>query len=393
MTRLILALGPPAFRQKVAQALDVSPEAIGWMQSDEKVEDIAAEEPSLVAFSPEIKDEVAMELARAISHRSPTTALVLVREGTSDGALPQFMRAGFRDVVDLSSGRDELRDALESAIKWSTTLKLSRGDQADAAIQGVAVCVFSSKGGSGKSFVATSLASALASKSGKPTALFDLDVAMGDSFAYFGTEARRPLGDLIALGEKREKEEVLAVGILLAENLWGYATPSDPAGDAMKSDETTKTIRSLQRHFAYVVLDAPAEYSDAVLASFDVASVIYLVAALDVVGVRHLSKAIETMLTLGVDSERLRVILNRADSQVGLSADDVERVMKIKIDALVPSSRLVPTALNKGVPVYLDEPNSPVSAAIGAIADKLMGTEEQPQTEDKKKFGLFSRKG
>jgi pilus assembly protein CpaE len=393
VTRLILALGAPEFRQQVAQALQVSPEAIGWMQPQEKVETIAAEEPSLVAISPEINDGEAMELAKAISHRSPTTALVLVRDGTLDGLLPQYMRAGFRDVVDLSGGPEELREALESAIKWSTTLKLSRGDQPESETQGVAVCVFSSKGGSGKSFVATNLATALAARSGRPTAIFDLDVAMGDCFAYFGAEARRPLGDLIALGDKRDKESVVGAGIQLAENLWGYATPSDPAGDAMKSDETTKTIQSLQRHFDHVVLDAPADYSDAVLAAFDVASVIYIVAALDVVGVRHLSKGIETMMTLGVDPDRLRIVLNRADSKVGLSAEDVERIMNIKIDALVPSSRLVPTALNKGVPVYLDEPSSPVAAAIGAIADKILGSVARRSREDKKKFGLFSRKG
>jgi pilus assembly protein CpaE len=393
VTRLILALGPPSFRQQVAQALEVSPEAIGWMQPDEKVEAISAQEPSLIALAPEIGDDDAMALARSISHVSPTTALVLVRDKASDGRLPQYMRAGFRDVVDLSEGRDDLREALESAIKWSTTLKLSRGDQGESEAQGLVVCIFSSKGGSGKSFVASSLATSLAMRSGKPTALFDLDVAMGDAFSYFGAEAKRPLGDLIALGDKREKDQVLSVGIELAENLWGYATPSDPAGDAMRSEETTKTIRSLQRHFDHVVLDAPAEYSDAVLAAFDISSVIYLVAGLDVVGIRHLSKAIETMLTLGVDSNRMRIILNRADSKVGLSADDVERVMKVKIDALIPSSRFVPTALNKGIPVVIDEPDSPVSDAIGAIASKLLGSTEEAQPEDRKKFGLFSRKG
>lgn len=393
MSRLILALGAPAFRQQVAQALGVSPEAIGWAQPQGAVEAVVGEDPSLVAISPEVKEEEAMELAKAIAHRSPTTALVLVREGNVDGLLPQYVRAGFRDVVDLSGGRDELRDAFESAIKWSTTLRLTRGDQTEVESKGVTVCVFSSKGGSGKSFVACNLATALAAKSGKPTAILDLDVAMGDVFSYFGAEARRPLGDLIALGDKRDKEAVLAVGTQLADDVWGYATPSDPAGDAMRSDETTKTITSLQRHFDHLVLDAPAEYSDAVLAAFDIASVIYLVAALDVVGVRHLAKALETMLTLGVDPDRLRLILNRADSKVGLTPDEVERVMNLKIDALIPSSRLVPAALNKGVPVYLDEPDSPVSKSIGGIADTLLGPLEQPPPAERKRFGLFSRKG
>ena len=88
---------------------------------------------------------------------------------------------------------------------------------------------------------------------------------------------------------------------------------------------------------------------------------ICLVTPLDVVGVKHLSKALDTLLTIGLPRERFRVVLNRADSKVGLDATDVERVMKITVDAMIPSSRLVPTSLNKGRPVVLDEPNSEVS--------------------------------
>ena len=73
----------------------------------------------------------------------------------------------------------------------------------------------------------------------------------------------------------------------------------------------------------------------------------------DVVGVRHLSLALQTFLSLGFPRERFRVVLNRADSKVGLSPLDVERVMKVKVDTQIPSSRLVPVSLNRGEPVVV----------------------------------------
>ena len=106
---------------------------------------------------------------------------------------------------------------------------------------------------------------------------------------------------------------------------------------------------------------------------FDLSDMICLVTGLDVVGVKHLAKALDTLLTIGLPRERFRVVLNRADSKVGLDASDVERVMKISVDAMIPSSRLVPTSLNKGRPVVLDEPGSDVSQSILHLAQRFVG--------------------
>ena len=70
-------------------------------------------------------------------------------------------------------------------------------------------------------------------------------------------------------------------------------------------------------------------------------------------------------------------MLNRADSKVGLDAGDVERVMKIQVDAMIPSSRLVPTSLNKGRPVVLDEPSSEVSVAVRQLAGRFLSVEAE----------------
>ena len=62
-----------------------------------------------------------------------------------------------------------------------------------------------------------------------------------------------------------------------------------------------------------MVVDASVDYSDSALVCFDLSDAICLVTPLDVVGVKHLSKALDTLLTIGLPRERFRVVLNRAD--------------------------------------------------------------------------------
>ena len=153
------------------------------------------------------------------------------------------------------------------------------------------------------------------------------------------------------------------------------------------------------------MVDASVDYSDSALVCFDLSDMICLVTGLDVVGVKHLAKALDTLLTIGLPRERFRVVLNRADSKVGLDAADVERVMKISVDAMIPSSRLVPTSLNKGRPVVLDEPGSDVSQSIRHLAQRFVGGSSRRTAtrvwsgrasadagKQKKRGGLFAKK-
>jgi pilus assembly protein CpaE len=325
----------------------------------------------LLVISPQIDDDDALALVQMSARFSPTTAVVVVRKGDMNGSLPSFMRAGVRDVVAQESGADELADALERALSWSSRLKAVRPDAVrdDA---GTVVTIFSSKGGTGKTFLASNLAAAIAQRSGEDTALVDLDLAMGDVFSYWGTEPTRPIQDLIGLGHMVDREAMLSVGTKLADNLWGFGAPADPAAVSVGDEAIATVMEALKNNFCYVIVDGPGGYSDQILPAFDHSDKVCLVAGLDVVGIKHLAKALETLGSIGVGSDKLSVVLNRADSKVGLDVEDVERVMGIKIDTLIPSSRLVPASLNKGVPVYLDDPKSSVSESIAGLADVVI---------------------
>jgi pilus assembly protein CpaE len=238
---------------------------------------------------------------------------------------------------------------------------------------GRVVCVFSSKGGTGKTFLACNLATAVARLSGEPTALVDLDLDTGDVFDYFGKQPTRPLQDLLSVGADADSDTIRGLGNPLDEHLWGYAAPHDPgAAESVSGEAMGAALRTLRDAFAYTILDGTAGYADHVLAAMDLSDAIYLISGPDVVGLKHLSLAIQTLTALGTPRERLRVVLNRSDSRVGLSAADVERVLRIKADVLVPSSALVPTSLNRGSPVVTLEPRSGVARAVEGVASVLV---------------------
>ncbi|MGZ8630040.1 MAG: AAA family ATPase [Actinomycetota bacterium] len=399
----VVAVGTPqSFRQQLARSIEIEPEEVGWVQSATAAEELlihAIGPIDVLVLSPEVKEPDALGLAEFVGRQAPGTAIVMVRDHTWNGLLPAAMRAGIRDVVDMTQGTEELRDAVDRAIVWAANLRSvgvgrteSHGGQ-----RGRIISVFSSKGGAGKTFLTINLACAISEVTGQDTAVVDLDFDMGDVFTYFGTEPSSNIPDLMALGEGADHDQVRSVGLKVADHLWAYGAPTDPTAEAPAGEAIGKFLRAMRNDFPYVIVDASVDYSDSALVCFDLSELICLVTGLDVVGVKHLGKALDTLLQIGLPRDRFRVVLNRADSKVGLDSSDVERVMKVQVDAMIPSSRLVPTSLNKGRPVVFDEPSSEVSVSVRQLAGKFveaadMGGEVAATNGNaRKKKRLFAR--
>jgi pilus assembly protein CpaE len=375
---------PPTFRQQVARALEVDADDVQWVPSVTAAEELLANKQHwahVLVVSPGVKELDAFGLAQYLGRSSPATAVVLVRERAANGLLPSAMRSGIRDVVDLSKGSDDLREALERAILWSLNLRSVGSEyRSDArpTTRGALVSVFSSKGGTGKTFVTCNLAVALAARTKQQVAVVDADHDLGDVMTYFGRESNRAVHDLMAVGDMTDRDSIVAAGIEVVPNVIAYAAPMDPGADPVAGEAMGKFLRAVRGAFAFTVVDASADYSDQALATFDLSDRIFLVTGLDIVSVRHLSSSLRTLLSLGVPSERFAFILNRADSKVGLDPHEVERVMKLQADVMIPSSRLVPLSLNKGRPVYAEEPRSSVAKAFDGLVDKVMAFSQGP---------------
>ena len=182
------------------------------------------------------------------------------------------MRAGIRDVVDMTQGTEELRDAVERAVVWASNLRSVAVIQSEShgGQRGKIVSIFSSKGGAGKTFLTSNLACAIAEVTGQDTAVVDLDFDMGDVFTYFGSEPPSNIPDLMALGEGADHERIRTVGLQVTDHLWAYGAPADPTAEAPAGEAIGKFLRAMRNDFPYVIVDASVDYSDSALVCFDV---------------------------------------------------------------------------------------------------------------------------
>jgi pilus assembly protein CpaE len=298
--------------------------------------------------------------------------VLLVRDVPVDGAFPRLVRGGVRDVVDLTKGRNEFKEALRRAVEWNGGMRGTASPNGSRGPTGVVVAVFSTKGGTGKTFLACNLAAALAERSGSQVALLDLDHDLGDVFAYFDAEPSRTLQELLTLDDGADAEAVAQLGTPLAKGITGFGSRPDPRAEPIPGAAIARMLSKLKEAFPFSVVDATSEYSDHVLAALDLSDAICLVTGLDAIGVRHMSIAMQTLQNLGVGRERLHFVVNRADSKVDLTIQDIERLLEIHVDSRIPSSPLVPRSINHGKLLWFDKRRSDVAKGVEAFADRLM---------------------
>jgi pilus assembly protein CpaE len=166
--------------------------------------------------------------------------------------------------------------------------------------------------------------------------------------------------------------QVEQLGTQLIDGVTGFGSLPDPRAEPLPSGAITRMLRAMKESFAFTVVDATSEYSDHVLAAFDLSDAICLITGLDAIGVRHMTIGMQTLQKLGVPRDRLRFVLNRADSKVDLTPDDVERLVGIHVDAKIPSSLLVPRSMNRARLLWREERRSNVAKAIEVFADRLV---------------------
>ena len=312
-----------------------------------------------------------------LNARREVGAIMVTTELTTD-LLQQALRAGVKDVLQLPVESAQLVDAVRRA---AATLQVAAPaptapemEEPDGEV-GRLVTVFSTKGGSGKSMVATNLAVTLARRAkdrgDRPVALLDAHLQFGDCAVMLKLAPEHTVYNAV---QQIDRIDPALMQNLVVEHppsgLLVLAAPLEPAYADQIGAEDIKTIVEVLRSFcSAVIVDTPSYFNDVVLALIDVSDDVLLVAGLDIPNIKNVKIGLQTLRLLGTPTEKLRLILNRADSKVKLDAAEVERTIGVKAEARIPSDVVVPQAVNKGAAVVLDAPKSGVSKAVEELAD------------------------
>lgn len=376
-------------------AMDIEPVLVVPRESDtvttliERIERTGA---LAVVLAADVPDDRAMAVSHLLDETRPEVGVILVRTPSPE-LWAAAAHAGIRDIVSLDAPPDVLVAAVRVAIERGERVSTSRATEMPAARSGRVIVVLSPKGGSGKTMVASNLAVALAATNTGDVALVDLDCVFGDVASVLGLVPDHTAGQLAAL----ESFDATVLKVFLTRHdpsglfvLAGSGSPEE--GEALTEKMATQIIEMLAEQFAYVVVDTAAGLDERALAAIDRASDCVLLASMDVASIRNLSKEIDALDRLGMVGARRHFILNRADTRVGLEVADVEAAVGMGVDAALPSSRLVPLAMNRGRVVVLEDPESAVARQIVTFAQRFTpGDAEARSTGGRALFGFRRR--
>ncbi|MFI7545675.1 CpaE family protein [Actinoplanes sp. NPDC049599] len=345
---------------------------------------------SLVVLGPSVTISEAVEFAADQRLRRPALGVVLLRHEVAMDVLSEAIRAGVREVVaaDDPAGVD---DACARSLELSR--RLGAGPAAAEPAQARIVTVFAGKGGVGKSTVAANLAVTLADGGRARVCLVDLDLQFGDIGILLQLVPEHSITDAITMAGRLDTDALRSLITPYRPGLDVLLAPAGPAeGDHVGRDVVREVLTVARSAYDFIVVDTAPYVTDHLLTALDLTDWFVLVVTPDLPTLKSYRLTLEMFDMLEYPQQRRLTLLNRADSDVGLSVSDIEKAVGSPMSVLMPSSRDVPMSVNRGVPLAVDKPGHPVSQAIRQLADRCAGN-DTGQAPSRRRLRMFKRKG
>jgi pilus assembly protein CpaE len=313
----------------------------------------------------------ALVVISAATAQRPDRPVVVLYQGSPNGFLERAFEAGADDLIALPQSAGQLGFTLEKA------LARRRGGGA-VVTEGAVITVLGPKGGTGKTVTSSNLAVALALE-GKSAVLVDLDLQFGDVGLALGLEPTKTIYDLAVSGGSLDAEKIdgfLARHPSGALALMAPIRPDQAA--AIGTSFLREVFEILRSRYDFVIIDTPPAFTPEVIAAVDASSHLCVVGMLDALSLKDTKLGLQTLEEMGYDPNAVTLVLNRADSNVGITQSDVEQLLGRTPDVLVSSDRAIPRALTSGQPIVVAEPRSKAARSYGALAERYLATTGRP---------------
>ena len=321
------------------------------------------------------------ELAVVREHtRAP---IVILASGESSQLLEQALDADVADVLLLPQLTDNVIFAIRKAAHAGRRLMGSVAPTSHGRI----VTVFSPKGGTGKTSIATNLATALAKHENKRALLLDLDLQFGDAAIMLGLEPEKTIYDLVSAPGELDPEKLAGYTTRHVSGLDILPAPLRPEDAELVTEAKIGRLLEVARtSYDVIIVDTSPFFHGPMLATLDQTDELLLVCSLDVPTIKNVRLSLQTLELLSFPMKKVNIVLNRANSKVGMKESEVETALERKVRYQVPSDRAVPLSINRGTPVVLADPGADFSIAMRDVAKAVANPEPERQAKRRRFF-------
>ena len=339
-----------------------------------------------------------------VSATFPATSIIMMSvQGESD-YLRRSMLAGAREFLVKPFSSDELTASIRQ-VHIREKAKRGRmmvpapshmGSDADRRA-GKIVTLFAPKGGVGRTTLAVNLAVALAGEQRQTVTLVDGSFQFGDVGVLLNLNPKnKSIIDVVADASTTDED---LVDTTLINHSTGIkvllAPPSPEMAELITVDQIRRMMGRLRDTNDFTIVDLWPHFNDVSLALLDMSDVILTILTLEITNIKNIRLFLEVAEQLGY-ADRLKLVLNRADSAFGIRVADVENSVGRKIDhQVVSDGRTVVYALNRGVPFVWSNSQAPVSEDILKIARALVAEDDASESEVERepaKKSIFGRR-
>jgi pilus assembly protein CpaE len=364
--RALIAMDDGMDRDVVQSALPVEAHIhiVGLVDGLEESWSTLQETPTdlLVVACAGYSDRALFLVDGAVKQRPDRPVLVL-SNASANGFVKRVFEAGADDFLTLPQSPSELAFAMEKAVA-----RKQGGTSGTGVALSPMICVLGPKGGTGKTLTACNLAVSLA-ETGHRVAIVDLDLQFGDVGLALGLPPERTIFELAKSGGTLDGDKIDA---FLAKHESGVAVLMAPTRPDHAGVITTEFLRevyaALRSTHDYLIVDTPPGFTPEVIASIDSSSHICMVGMLDSLSLKNTKLGFETLELMGYEADRTKLVLNRADSRVGITREDVVAIVGREPDVMIPSDREVPRSINEGIPIVRAKSKSEAAKAFRGLA-------------------------
>lgn len=310
---------------------------------------------------------------QAMSQEAPDIGYVVTGPKLSADNLLTVMRAGATEYLPRPLSRDETLEAFRRVRR-----RAKPSDTAAPMELGKLVTLFSAKGGTGVTTVATNLSVALARQTSKEVLLIDLAPSMGTAAINMGLQPRYTYVDVIQNFHRIDEELLTSFLEKHESGVSILASPLAPAdSDSIGPEQVLALIRYCRRFFGFVVVDPGNSLNTTVNAVLMESEQQVLVLTPELPALRNLKRALDTVGRMNGKPPPM-VVLNQFKEGLGLSAKDVEDGLRLGLAAvLAKDDRVIFESINLGRPAVLVG-KSRFSKALLALSGKIAGPDRLP---------------
>lgn len=379
-TRVVAVGDPGATLQQISSALTANNEfdLVDILSNAERlVRDMQMLETDLAIIDNTLGGQPTLDIIDDLAAQFPEIDLIAILPNSDPLGAQQVTLAGARAFliqpftqVNLLSTLRRVRDL--QARRRQSLASLGQATQEGSRPLRV-VTVFSPRGGVGTSSVAINLAIALHEETEMRVLLLEGKLFFGHLDVMLNIRTRNSLADLIPHASGLDEtlvrdvvtEHISGIDVLLAPGDLQFA-------QGIRAQDMYNVLSSLQRMWDYIVIDAGNLLNENTVTMMDEADRILLVASPDLASLHDISRFRRVSQSLAYPAEKILLLLNRADRQGGVKAQDIEAVLHQQLFAQIPDDSInALRSLNRGIPLYVNYPRSPASKAYKQLAKSI----------------------